>query len=235
MDLMIVDLVSADLVASLVKYILAGATILSIPVSLLLIKRYRMVVCAPRVWDAPPRLIRRWQSMRLRKPQTHRRPPLTLSVVDSGHAATDCRGRASLFFREVLTPNQCDCFGVLNRGRGLRRGNDLPSAWAAATRDDARPGTKKIAVLFWSYFWPSVLSFVLVIATSGRARLAALGGYGLVWFSLICVGNRSSQPVDLSVWDLPALLVDRRRATNADAGRSDVRPNSGGRTACASR
>ena len=225
MDLMIVDLVSADLVASLVKYILAGATILSIPVSLLLIKRYRMVVCARemgRAAAADPALAEHEAAETANPPSS----PCTLS---GRLRARDnrCRGRARC--SSDRSSRRTNATALVYSIAGAAFAAVMTYCWLGRRDEGPRAtGYQEIAVLFWSYFWPSVLSFVLVIATSGRCawpRLEATASCGF----------RSSWVLtparNLSVWDLPALFVYRRRATNADAGRSDVRPNSGGRTA----
>jgi hypothetical protein len=62
----------------------------------------------------------------------------------------------------------------------------MTAAWLAATRD-AAVGVVKLAILFWTYFWPAVLVANLVAATDRRTSRGVVAGYFAVYLSIAAV------------------------------------------------
>jgi hypothetical protein len=196
LDSKIVGLVSADFVTSLVSFILVSATVLAIPVSLLLLRRYRAAVAremSRAAADDEPAVVEYQFAEYIEPPSS----PLAISVVDSRQKVPDSTG-AELFFTRVRRRTNASVWVYSVAGAAFAA--VMTYGWLVVTNDDARPSTK-IAVLFWAYFWPTVLAIALVMATSSKARLTTLGGYGLTWSALVAWAL--SRNPDMSVEELP--------------------------------
>jgi hypothetical protein len=188
------ELITADLVASLVSFILASATILAIPVSLFLLARYRRAVAREMSRagaDAPVVAEHRVGEQTL-APSS----PLTIRVVDSRQPSADGAGAAP-FFAQIRRRTRASAWVYSIAGAAFAA--VMTYGWLVVTKDDGRPATK-IAVLFWAYFWPTALAIALVIATSRAARLRTLGAYALVECA-VAVWVLSRNP-DSSPWQL---------------------------------
>lgn len=75
----------------------------------------------------------------------------------------------------------------------------MTAAWLLATRD-AAIGPVKLALLFWTYFWPAVLAANLVASTDGRTRLLVALAYVAVYLPI--AGIALARSPDLTVVQL---------------------------------
>jgi hypothetical protein len=105
-----------------------------------------------------------------------RRPPKEVQLVDAAARTEASRGfAASLLdapWRAALA------YGAA----GGAFAAVMTAGWLVATRDDAVPLTK-LTMLFWTYFWPAVLTLNLVAGLRRHHRIliaAYLGGYALL-------------------------------------------------------
>jgi len=194
LDPKIADFVSVSDVSTLVWLILVSATVLAIPASLLLVSRYRTVVAREisRAIAHEAAVVDRRVAERTDPPSL----PLTIAVAGSGQSVRDSPD-AERFFTQVRRRTHASAWVYAIAGAAFAA--VMTYAWLVVTKDDVRVGTK-ILTLFWSYFWPTVLAFALVITTSSRARLAALGGYGVVWLAIGAWGLPRNP--DLTLWQL---------------------------------
>jgi len=197
----IADLVSARHVGKLVSFILVSATILAIPVSLLLLRRYRAVVAreiSRAIANQAP-VVEESVSERADSPLL----PLTIAVAGSGQSISDSPA-ARQFFTQVRRRLHASAWVYAIAGAAFAA--VMTYAWLVVTKDELLVGTK-ISTLFWAYFWPTVLAFVLVISTSNRARLAVLGGYGVVWFAINAWGLSRNPDLTLGQLTVYWLIV----------------------------
>jgi len=78
----------------------------------------------------------------------------------------------------------------------------MTAGWLIATKDSALVWTK-IALLFWTYFWPAVITVLLVAAYDRIRRVQLLGGYFGVLAVLIAVAltrNPQMRTVELPLY-----------------------------------
>src|SRR5262245_22848829 len=74
----------------------------------------------------------------------------------------------------------------------------MTAGWLAATRDAAIPLTK-VALLFWIYLWPAVLTVNLVAGTRPAHRIA-LGAYFCVFLAIVAVAMARNPTVRWHEW-----------------------------------
>lgn len=156
------DPITLALTGALPFVVIAGA-LLAYPASLLLLKRYRRAVVrgmkvpvgAPSPGPAPAAAttVAPAQSLGFSM----------LAPVPVGADAIGDGWRAARVYAAAIA-----AFAVV-----------MTAAWLLATRDSAI-GPVKLAVLFWTYFWPAVLAMNLVASTDRRTRL----NVALAYFAL---------------------------------------------------
>lgn len=150
------------------------ATALAFPVSWLLISLYRRAVL---------------RAMNSRSG----RPPSLPSTAPAAAGAPRSSGGLSIRYldRDSATGHSAALGSVL-RGRWLTAAVYILAGtvfalvmtygWLIAGRDHERTWSK-VAMLFWIYFWPTVLIVNMVAATHTRARIANIAGYA----GVLCV------------------------------------------------
>ena len=167
---------------TLAALVLLGSTALALPICLLLLRRYRRIV-AEEMARA-----------------TSRMP----SSAEPRHTANDEPWRISLKV-DVIRPSVAPASSAAEkrfldkvRQRTIANGAlyllaasafaaVMTYGWVVSMGDDGRSFTK-LSWLFWVYVWPAPLSFVLIMATSRRGRVAALIAYAIV---LVALGVRA--------------------------------------------
>ncbi len=169
------------------------AVILAFPVSALLLRLYRRsVIKGMAVRIGPADLSRQAEPKRCA-------PPAPLQIVllsaQSALPAPDTEPPGYLLARYGLWR-----IALAYAIGGAAYAAVMTAAWLTATHDDNLVWVK-LLVLFWTYYWPAVLTALMVAGYDLRRRLQLFGAYFVVLFALMSVAI--SRNPDLKLVELP--------------------------------
>lgn len=109
--------------------------------------------------------------------------------------------RGQFWYRAVYGPWR---LAALYAIAGLAFALVMTVGWILATRDDAVVWPK-LLILFWTYFWPTVLATLLVAVYDRKRRLQLVGAYFIVFLMLAAIAVARNP--DLGIGSLPFYWV----------------------------
>jgi hypothetical protein len=181
----------------LLPFVVLAAAVLALPVCFFLLWLYRRAVLAgmdssagadaPRPAPGPPRL----------PPAA----PLRIESAQDGERVATGPVEAAVLREALRGPWRS---AVVYACAGIAYAAVMTAGWLLATRDAAVVVTK-LAILFWTYFWPAVLAVLLVAAYDRSRRWQIFGAYFGVFAALAAIAVVRNP--DLGLLQLPLYWV----------------------------
>jgi hypothetical protein len=181
-------------------FVILVASGLALPVSFLLLRLYRRAVQKGMISAGSG------QGEIDQAAPTPHRPPAQLRIVEVGARSTpvDTSPRESTYGRALYGPWRASGAYAI---AGLAYALIMTAGWLAATRDEAIVWIK-VLVLFWTYYWPAVLTTLLVAAYDPRRRLQLLGAYFVVLGALVAIAVARNPGLGIGALPLYWILMN---------------------------
>src|SRR5262249_55955854 len=187
---------STVIVTGVLPFVILIATVLAFPICFALLSVYRRSVLREmsRASDAP---VTRGPTAAVHSPVSH----IRTIALDSNSTRNQNGIESSQYRRALLGPWRASAAYAV---AGVAYAAVMTAGWMIATSDQNVVWIK-LLVLFWTYFWPSVLTALLVAAYYASGRIKLVGAYFSVLAAMTAVALVKNP--EMGITELPMFWV----------------------------